>query len=233
MLGNLAGVVMDNIIPKKIQKRQRDDEDDDDDEDDVVKASEEALEAIEDAATAKARIVAKAYKKFSMALIERSKELEWEEHDIARLVLLITKERELDCNKTLKLIQRCEVCTPIILATLADEDFVFPSPQLIGALYDQAGHVDKFIQVIEDSLEQGLLHITDDGTIDAVSDLFILLHTSVYPTSMIFFSSTMTTERKRILCLINRAIKLRQWCKEATILNTNAHHKLILHLGFT
>lgn len=221
MLGNLAGIVMDNIIPKKIQKRQRDDDDDDDDEDDAVKANEEALEAAEDAATAKARIVAKAYKKFSMALIQRSKELEWEDHDIARLVLLITKERELDCNKTLKLMQRCEVCTPIILATLADEDYVFPSPQLIGALYDQAGHVDKFIQVIEDSLEQGLLNITDDGTIDAVCDLFVLLYTSVYPTSLIFFSSKMTIERKCILCLINRATKLHQWCEEVIVSYTN------------
>lgn len=176
----LAGIVMDNIISKKIHKRQRDDDDDDEDENEVLIENDEAVETVEDAAAVKARIVAKAEKKFSMALIERSKELEWEEHDIARLVLLISKERELDSNKTLKLLQRCEVCTPIVLATLADEDYVFSSSQLIGALYDQAGHVDKFIQVIEDSLEQGLLNITDDGTIDAVRDLFVLLHTSIF-----------------------------------------------------
>jgi hypothetical protein len=167
---------MDNIISKKILKRRRDDDDDDDDDVEDIRETDEAVETVEDATAMKARIVAKANKKFSMALIERSKELEWEEHDIARLVLLISKERELDSNKILKLLQRGEVCTPIVLATLADEDYVFSSSQLIGALYDQAGHVDKFIQVIEDSLEQGLLNITDDGTIDAVRDRFISLH---------------------------------------------------------
>lgn len=173
---------MDDVVSKRIQKRQRVDDDDDhndvddDEKDQVVKESDDASETAEDTAAAKARIVAKANKKFSMALIERSKEQEWEEHDIARLVLLISRERELDSNKTLKLLQRCEVCTPIVLATLADEDYEFSSAQLIGALYDQAGHVDKFIQVIEDSLEQGLLNITDDGTIDAVRDLYLLSH---------------------------------------------------------
>jgi hypothetical protein len=61
----LAGIVMDNIISKKIHKRQRDDDDDDEDENEVLIENDEAVENIEDAAAVKARIVAKAEKFFS------------------------------------------------------------------------------------------------------------------------------------------------------------------------
>jgi hypothetical protein len=101
-------------------------------------------------------------------------------------VILISKVRGLNALKTLKLLQRCEVCTPIVLATLSDSDFEISSAQLIGALYDQAGHVDKFIEVIEDSLEQDLLNLTDPDTVDAVC-IFILHHLLLHSASSLFF----------------------------------------------
>jgi hypothetical protein len=189
---------MDDERPKKIKKRQRDADEEDDqqpeewdfedwpditaemgirkgykvtvDDDDDDEKSGDPLEADdEDEEMAyKRRALMKAQKKFSIALVEEAKENDWEEHEIARLVILISKVRELNAVKTLKLLQRCEVCTPIVLATLSDSEFEISSSQLIGALYDQAGHVDKFIEVIEDSLEQDLLNLTDPDTIDAV-----------------------------------------------------------------
>lgn len=156
---------------KKIQKRERDHDDDEEDENPDGSQPDSCEE--DEKARAKNKTILRAQKKFSMALIQQAVECEWEEHEIARLVLLITKERGLDSQKTLKLLQRCQVCTPIVLTSLAEaeDSFEFSSSQLIGALYDQAGHVDKFIQVIEDSLEQGLLNIMDEGTIEAVSEI--------------------------------------------------------------
>jgi hypothetical protein len=147
--------------------------DDDDDERSYDPLNPEA-EGEDEEMAHKRRALMKAQKKFSIALVEEAKENDWEEHEIARLVILISKVRELNAVKTLKLLQRCEVCTPIVLATLSDSDFEISSSQLIGALYDQAGHVDKFIEVIEDSLEQDLLNLTDPDTIDAVC--FLILH---------------------------------------------------------
>ena len=143
--------------------------DDDDDDDDDERSSDPLKVECEDEEMAhKRRTLMKAQKKFSIALVEEAKENEWEEHEIARLVILISKVRELTPVKALKLLQRCQVCTPIVLATLSDSDFEISSAQLIGALYDQAGHVDRFIEVIEDSLDQDLLNLTDPNTIDAV-----------------------------------------------------------------
>ena len=168
---------------KKGYKVTVDDDDDDDDErsGDPLEADDEDEEMAH-----KRRALMKAQKKFSIALVEEAKENDWEEHEIARLVILISKVRELNAVKTLKLLQRCEVCTPIVLATLSDSEFEISSSQLIGALYDQAGHVDKFIEVIEDSLEQDLLNLTDPDTIDAVC-FFILHHLLQHSASSLFF----------------------------------------------
>ena len=150
----------------------------DDNEDDDRSGDPLVVEGEDEEMAYKRRTLMKAQKKFSIALIEEAKENDWEEHEIARLVILITKVRELTPVKTLKLLQRCEVCTPIVLATLSDSNFEISSAQLIGALYDQAGHVDKFIEVIEDSLEQDLLNLTDPNTIDAVR--FFISTTSTF-----------------------------------------------------
>lgn len=193
---------MDDGRPKKIKKRQRDADEKDDqqpeewdsedrsdttaekgikkgykvtvDDDDERSSDPLETEDEDEEMAQKRRALMKAQKTFSIALVEEAKENDWEEHEIARLVILISKVRELNAVKTLKLLQRCEVCTPIVLATLSDSDFEISSSQLIGALYDQAGHVDKFIEVIEDSLEQDILNLTDPDTIDAVC--FLILH---------------------------------------------------------
>ena len=207
---------MDDERPKKIKKRQRDADEEDDlqpeqwdgedrsdttaekcikkgykvtvDDDDDDERSGDPLEADdEDEEMAhKRRALMKAQKKFSIALVEEAKENDWEEHEIARLVILISKVRELNAVKTLKLLQRCEVCTPIVLATLSDSEFEISSSQLIGALYDQAGHVDKFIEVIEDSLEQDLLNLTDPDTIDAVCFFYTPSFTTISASSLFF-----------------------------------------------
>jgi hypothetical protein len=205
---------MDDERPKKIKKRQRNADEEDDqqpeewdgedrsdttaergikkgykvtvDDDDDDERSSNPLEDEDEEMAHKRRALMKAQKKFSIALVEEAKENDWEEHEIARLVILISKVRELNAVKTLKLLQRCEVCTPIVLATLSDSDFEISSSQLIGALYDQAGHVDKFIEVIEDSLEQDLLNLTDPDTVDAVC-FFTLHHLLHHSASSLFF----------------------------------------------
>ena len=153
---------------KKIHKRRRVDDEDEEEEDHNDPLESEALEGNELAS--KKRVVARAQKRFSIALIQQAKDHDWEDHEIARLIILRSKERELDTEKTLKLVHRCEVCTPVVLATLSDqEDFEFSSSQLIGSLYDQSRNVENFTQTIGDCFEQNLLNLRDDQTIEAVS----------------------------------------------------------------
>lgn len=111
----------------------------------------------------------KACKKFSIALIRQAGATSWEEHEIASLVLLVAKELELDNLKTLKLLQKCNVCTPVVIQCLVDNDITFSPSQIINAILDQTDDTDSFIKAIGVCFEQELLDGTDDETLIAVS----------------------------------------------------------------
>jgi hypothetical protein len=117
----------------------------------------------------KNKIKAKACKKFSIALISQAVRNDWEENELARLVLLIAEERQLNAQKTLQFLQSCNIISPVLLSFLADENFQWTSSQMISAMYDQAQHIDRYIEVIGEAFEQRLLVLKDEDTLDAVS----------------------------------------------------------------
>jgi hypothetical protein len=118
----------------------------------------------------------RAIKSFSIALIGHAKDSNWEDHEIARLVLLIARERQLTPKKTIKFLASCSICNPVVLSRLGDEGLSFDASQIIIAMYDQARHIDGFIEVINESLEEGILSVKDDETIQA---LFEIANTSM------------------------------------------------------
>jgi hypothetical protein len=123
----------------------------------------------------------KTCKKFSISLIRQSVISGWEDHEIANLLVLVSKELDLDNLKLLKLIQKCNVCNPIVLQCLVDSDISFSASQIITAMFDQTDDTDSFIKAIGVSFEQGLLNGTDDETLEAVSVIiFIYIYMCVY-----------------------------------------------------
>lgn len=158
--------MMDHGTAKKIHKRRRVNNDEDNHIDHEVDGA--SLNDDEESRLKK-KAAEKVKKNFSVALVGHAVSCDWEDHDLARLVILISKERQLNSKKTLQLLQRCSICTPVVLTTLQDADFEFSCTEMIGAMYDQAQHVDRFIQVIEDSFEQDMLNLKDMETLTAVS----------------------------------------------------------------
>ena len=108
---------------------------------------------------------------FSVALVEQAGQCLWEEHELARLVLLIAKGRDLSNKKTLKFLAECNICSPIVLAHLHDKGLSFTASSIIHAMYEQSGHVDRFIEMIGDSFEQGILSIRDDDCIQTLREI--------------------------------------------------------------
>ena len=131
----------------KVQKRRRGDEDED-----ISAPVDREERSLMDKAIDKGK------KKFSVALIRQAVSCAWEDHDIARLIILIAKERQLSNEKTFQLVQSGGVCTPVVLSTLADEDYMISATQMIGAMYDQAEFVDQFIEVRGDDVANACEH---------------------------------------------------------------------------
>jgi hypothetical protein len=99
----------------------------------------------------------KLLRRFSAALISRALESSWDDEEVARLVVLIAQERELSTKKTLKLLRKCSICKPALLARLGDEGLAFTDQQIIGVVYEQCRGVDQFIDTMGEVFEQGLL----------------------------------------------------------------------------
>ena len=131
-----------------------------DDNDDVIEAEIDV-----------SRIEKNAIKTFSEALIAQAEQCDWEEHELARLVLLIAKERNLSDKKTLKFLAECNICKPIVLARLNDAGLTFTASSIIHAMHEHAGHVDRFIETIGEGFEQGVLSTKDDSCIQALHEI--------------------------------------------------------------
>lgn len=112
-----------------------------------------------------------AVKRFAVALVHQAVANGWEDHELARLVLLVAKEREMSSKKTIKFLTECQICNPVVLARLADDGLAFDVPQIIHAMYNQAGHPDRFIEAVKEGLEQGIVSPKDDIAVQALFEI--------------------------------------------------------------
>ena len=117
------------------------------------------------------RIEKRAIKQFSIALMAQAEQCSWEDHELARLVLLISKQRSLSSKKTLKFMAECNLCKPIVLALLRDEGLTFIASSIIHTMHEHAGHADRFIDMINEGFEQGILSTNDDESIQALHEI--------------------------------------------------------------
>ena len=126
-------------------------------------------------AAAAAKAEDQAVKRFAMALVGQAVDGGWEDHELARLVLLVAKEREMTSKKTIKVLTDCRICNPVVLARLADDGLSFDVPQIIHAMYNQAGHPDRFIEAVKDGLEQGIVSPKDAVAVQALYEIGVTM----------------------------------------------------------
>jgi len=87
----------------------------------------------------------------------------------------VAKEREMTSKKTIKFLTDCRICNPVVLARLADDGLSFDVPQIIHAMYNQAGHPDRFIEAVKDGLEQGIVSPKDAVAVQALYEIGVTM----------------------------------------------------------
>lgn len=178
-LFDLAEMGDHNRRKKQKAEREHDEHDYDEEEAYAIHDANHGVENDNDdgeLARLKLKSDAKANKRFSILLLKSAAEHpSYEEHDTANLAVLISVQLKLTPKKTLQLLKDADIITPVVLSTLSDCEITFTPGQIIGAFYDQAQHVDRFIGIIEDALEQNLLNLKDAETLTAVSYSSLLL----------------------------------------------------------
>lgn len=108
-------------------------------------------------------------KKFSIQLVELAMSEELESHEIALVLGLLLKKLDLSRKKTLKFLSKCGVSDPQVLASLGDSGLLNLSPiEIIDLIATSTSNLTEYMAKIEDCLEQKLLSLSDEDTIEAV-----------------------------------------------------------------
>lgn len=105
--------------------------------------------------------VFKSLRHFSYNLLNHAIEtLKWEEEQIVDLIQLLQLELKFDEERLFKLLERSEICSPSILASLSDKGVMrFTTVNLISALLKYSKSMDKFVHVMGQALEYDLFDL--------------------------------------------------------------------------
>jgi hypothetical protein len=108
---------------------------------------------------------------FAFRLIAEAEGRSWEDHEIARLVVLISEVRNWSSEQILLFLVGSQVCKPIVLSCLFDFGVSFSGPCIVHAMHEQADHIERFIDAINDCLEEGVLSTEDDESIQQMYEV--------------------------------------------------------------
>ncbi len=96
-------------------------------------------------------------KDFSKLIIMNAIDDEWEDHEIARLVNIISISIKFDETQLFNFLLDCEIGNPILIASLMDFGYTFSTKHIIHLL-DSVSESSGFPSRLNEALEQVLLY---------------------------------------------------------------------------
>jgi hypothetical protein len=108
-------------------------------------------------------------KLFGSNLMKQAFQNEWEDHEIARLIMLIADELEFNTKSLYKFLANSECSTPGLLSILVDEGMIFTPAQLLSLVSNQIDSTNTFTSIISECMEQHLFDLNDDITLEAMA----------------------------------------------------------------
>ncbi len=137
-----------------------------------MEGDREETDVVDDKGKDKQKI--KINRHFAYDLIESAFDMEWEDHEVANLIILIAKQLNFDNSKLIKCLEKTSSGSPGIIAILVDNGYEFTAQQLISLFLVGAGSVDKFIAFIGDAMECKVFDLKNPETLSTVSCIRIL-----------------------------------------------------------
>ena len=136
---------------------------------------------------------------FAYTLIESSS-LDWEDHEVANLIVLVANQLDFDQGRLLKCLQQTHCGSPGIMATLSDHGYEFSSKELLSLFFSGAGSISAFISNMGDAMESKVFDLSNDETVNTVSDEIVYLCISVLVVHSLFSCNAANTivDRPRV-----------------------------------
>jgi hypothetical protein len=113
-------------------------------------------------------------KNFADKLILRANEKDnWEEIDIANLILLISQELEFNSKSVIDCLNRTKTGSTTIVNHLSENGFNFSTSELISFFKKQAINVRQFIDFIDECLDFKLISLNNEESLNLVSSNYV------------------------------------------------------------
>mmetsp|Transcript_3853 Transcript_3853/g.5998 ORF Transcript_3853/g.5998 Transcript_3853/m.5998 type:complete len:417 (+) Transcript_3853:52-1302(+) len=115
----------------------------------------------------------KVERKFALSILEEAKNSDWEDHELAKLIFLISGKMGLSNKKLLKFLRKSSVCTTDLLACLGDGGVVFPAKTALSLLKAKAKDSRHMSSLITQGIDHGIFNPCNSDLIEALRDMTI------------------------------------------------------------
>lgn len=109
---------------------------------------------------------------FSLSILNKAQSIGWEDHELARLFLLLTDTINLSNKKKLKFLKKTNLYNTEFLACLGDNGYILSSKDFLSILQSKAKNSNELIRILGENLEHSVVSADDMDFIQFVS-LFI------------------------------------------------------------
>jgi hypothetical protein len=93
----------------------------------------------------------------------------WEDHELARLFLLLTETMAMTNKKKIKLLSKIpSLSSSEFLACLQDSGLTIPTKDLLGLIQSKAKNFNEMIQILQNNLEQNVIDLQDENSMQFV-----------------------------------------------------------------
>lgn len=115
--------------------------------------------------------IKKIQQRFALNLLQNAQENSWEDHELARLFLLISNTINFSNKKRLKFLKKTQLYSTEFLACLGDEGIHLSTQDIISILQSNARNVNELIKILDQNLEHGVIDISNKEFLDFVSNI--------------------------------------------------------------
>jgi hypothetical protein len=122
-------------------------------------------------------------KRFALNLLNQAQDSSWEEHELARLFMLMTEAIELSQKKKIKFLKKSKLCGTEFLACLGDHGLVLSPKDFMAIIESKAKNPTELARVLDQNLDHSVVSVSDMDFINFVSLSLSSSHLISHPPS--------------------------------------------------
>lgn len=118
-------------------------------------------------------------KNYSAELLHNAVSSGWEDHEVAKLIVLVSGSLEFSNKKLLRFLKKTTLMSPGVIACLQDSGIKIKADSVVTSLLDSAASPDRVSRIFAEGFECGIISTDDPAVIIAVGVVIIHSHQTI------------------------------------------------------